>query len=114
MAQPIVPAPEPAAQAAVVVEGGAGDGGVRIVDERGEPGPSAPRDVGTERREDRGAPNGGYVADVEHTRGADMALVRLAENAARNWQFVPARKNDETVSSEVILHFMFRSSKAEP
>ena len=56
----------------------------------------------------------GYVADVEHTRGADMALVRLAENAARNWQFVPARKNDETVSSEVILHFMFRSPKAEP
>lgn len=57
----------------------------------------------------------GYVADVEHTsRGADKELVRLAENAARNWQFVPARRNDETVSSEVILHFMFRSSKAEP
>ena len=58
----------------------------------------------------------GYVADVEQaSRGADKQLVRLAEDAARNWQFVPARRNDESVSSELILHFMFKGpASAEP
>ena len=53
----------------------------------------------------------GHVAVVEQaSRGADSELVRLATDAARGWQFVPARKNDETVTSEVILHFTFPGS----
>jgi len=53
----------------------------------------------------------GHVAAVEQaSRGADSELVRLATDAARSWQFVPARKNDETVTSEVILHFTFPGS----
>jgi len=53
----------------------------------------------------------GNVAEVEQaSHGADRELVRLASNAAREWQFVPARRNDETVSSELILHFMFPGS----
>jgi hypothetical protein len=53
----------------------------------------------------------GNVAGVEQTsRGADSQLVRLASDAARSWQFVPARKNDETVTSELILHFTFPGS----
>ena len=65
VAEPIVPAPEPAAQAAVVVEGGAGDGSVRIVDERGEPGPAPQPDADTRRREDRTGPAGARVAYAE-------------------------------------------------
>jgi hypothetical protein len=53
----------------------------------------------------------GNVAEVEQaSHGADRELVRLASDAARSWHFVPARKNDETVSSELILHFMFPGS----
>jgi hypothetical protein len=54
----------------------------------------------------------GLVSGVEHTsNGANKDLVRLAENAARSWQFVPARRDDETVSSELILHFTFKSTQ---
>jgi hypothetical protein len=35
-------------------------------------------------------------------------LVRLASDAARRWQFEPARRNDEMVSSQLILHFKFK------
>jgi len=52
----------------------------------------------------------GKVSDIEPTRRADRRLVRLATDAARAWQFEPARRNDETVSSELILHFTFRPS----
>jgi TonB family protein len=54
----------------------------------------------------------GNVSDVEQTsRGASQELVRLASDAARSWQFVPARRDDETVSSELILHFKFPGSR---
>jgi protein TonB len=52
----------------------------------------------------------GNVADVEPaSHGADRQLVRLASDAARRWQFEPARRNDEMVTSQVILHFKFKS-----
>jgi TonB family protein len=50
----------------------------------------------------------GNVAEVEQaSRGGDRELVRVALDAARGWQFVPARKDDETVTSQLILHFRF-------
>jgi protein TonB len=54
----------------------------------------------------------GNVMDVEQaSRGADRQLVRVASDAARGWQFVPARRNDESVTSELILHFTFPGSR---
>jgi len=54
----------------------------------------------------------GNVTDVEQaSHGADRQLVRLASDAARNWHFAPARRNDETVTSELILHFTFPGSE---
>ena len=53
----------------------------------------------------------GNVAGVD-PRGGDRELARLAAEAARSWQFVPARRNDETVSSELILHFTFKGTAA--
>jgi TonB family protein len=56
----------------------------------------------------------GNVSEVEQaSRNADRQLVRLASDAARSWQFVPARNNDETVTSELILHFRFPGSRNE-
>jgi hypothetical protein len=55
----------------------------------------------------------GNVSSVD-PHGGDKELARLAADAARNWQFVPARRNDETVSSELILHFTFKSASARP
>jgi TonB family protein len=37
------------------------------------------------------------------TKGSDMAGAAL--NAARQWQFTPARKHDKPVASEMVLHF---------
>jgi hypothetical protein len=37
------------------------------------------------------------------TKGGDLAMPAL--NAARQWQFTPARKHDKAVASEMILHF---------
>jgi outer membrane biosynthesis protein TonB len=57
----------------------------------------------------------GNVSEVEQaSRGADKELVRLASDAARSWHFVPARRNDETVTSELILHFTFPGSQSVP
>ena len=53
----------------------------------------------------------GNVASAD-SRGGDKQLARLAVDAARNWQFVPARRNDETVSSELILHFTFKGAES--
>jgi outer membrane biosynthesis protein TonB len=39
------------------------------------------------------------------TKGSDLATVAL--NAARQWQFTPARKHDKPVASEMVLHFRF-------
>ena len=55
----------------------------------------------------------GNVSSVD-SHGGDKELARLAVDAARSWQFVPARRNDETVSSELILHFTFKGASAEP
>jgi hypothetical protein len=56
----------------------------------------------------------GNVASVD-ARGGDKELSRVAEEAARSWQFVPARRNDESVSSELILHFTFKGNgSAQP
>jgi TonB family protein len=55
----------------------------------------------------------GNVASAD-SRGGDRELSRLAVDAARSWQFVPARRNDETVTSELILHFTFKGTSAQP
>ena len=39
------------------------------------------------------------------TKGSDLAAAAL--NAARQWQFTPARKHDKPVASEMVLHFQF-------
>ena len=39
------------------------------------------------------------------TKGSDLAGAAL--NAARQWQFAPARKHDKPVPSEMVLHFRF-------
>jgi len=39
------------------------------------------------------------------TKGSDYAEAAL--NAARQWQFTPARKHDKPVASEMVLHFRF-------
>jgi len=49
----------------------------------------------------------GGVVRVEILSPKDEDLVQLASYAASNWHFVPARLNDKTVASEVILHFSF-------
>lgn len=49
----------------------------------------------------------GDVTRVELLSPRDEELVRLASYAANSWRFVPARLNDKTVASEVILHFSF-------
>jgi outer membrane biosynthesis protein TonB len=41
---------------------------------------------------------------------ADNHLVKLAMTAARQWQFSPARWNGQNVSSEMILHFVFKNA----
>src|SRR5437763_564068 len=63
--QQIGEAAEPAAHAALVVEDRAGERSVRIVDERGEPGPAAAGEAGGERRQAQAAPRGRAVADIE-------------------------------------------------
>jgi outer membrane biosynthesis protein TonB len=51
----------------------------------------------------------GRVSSVELvSHGSDRALVRLAGDAAYEWQFQPALMKDRPVSSEVIAHFRFR------
>jgi TonB family protein len=53
----------------------------------------------------------GRVASIEPaSKAGNPRLADLAADAARNWQFEPARRNDEQVSSELILHFTFRST----
>ncbi len=48
----------------------------------------------------------GNVSKVQAlTKGSDLASAAL--NAARQWQFTPARKHDKPVSSEMVLHFHF-------
>ncbi len=37
------------------------------------------------------------------TKGSDLSGAAL--NAARQWQFSPARKHDKPVASEMVLHF---------
>lgn len=49
----------------------------------------------------------GAVTRVELLSPKNEELVRLAAYAASDWRFVPARSNDKTVPSEVILHFSF-------
>ena len=49
----------------------------------------------------------GRVTRVELLSPKDEELVRLASYAASDWPFTPARLNDKTVPSEVILHFNF-------
>jgi TonB family protein len=57
----------------------------------------------------------GNVADIEQaSHAANKNLVRVASDAARSWRFVPARKNDETVPSELILHFTFPGATSTP
>ena len=50
----------------------------------------------------------GDVSNVELARGGDKQLIRLATDAARGWKFQPARIDQESVTSELILHFRFR------
>ena len=49
----------------------------------------------------------GKVTRVELLSPKVEELVRLASYAANDWPFTPARLNDKTVPSEVILHFNF-------
>jgi TonB family protein len=53
--------------------------------------------------------NTGRVTSVEVlSRETPPDFVRLAGNAAYDWQFDPAHLKDKAVSSEVIAHFRFR------
>ena len=56
----------------------------------------------------------GRVSSVEISGAADRHLMKLAADAAQRWQFQPARVNDEIVTSDMIIHFTFRRTKAEP
>lgn len=49
----------------------------------------------------------GHVTRVELLAPKDEELVRLASYAASDWSFTPARVNDRTVPSEVVIHFNF-------
>ena len=50
----------------------------------------------------------GNVSGVEVSKSHDRNLIKLAADAAQRWRFEPARLNDESVTSEMILHFTFR------
>ena len=53
----------------------------------------------------------GHVSSVEvlsHQTAAEF--VRLAGDAAYDWQFQPARIKDKAVASDIIAHFKFRPS----
>jgi hypothetical protein len=55
--------------------------------------------------------NTGRVTSVELlSRGTPADFVRLAGDAAYDWQFEPARLKDKPVSSEVIAHFRFHAA----
>ncbi len=49
----------------------------------------------------------GAVTRVELLSPKDEELVTLAAGAAGAWKFVPARLNDKTVPSQIIIHFWF-------
>jgi hypothetical protein len=49
----------------------------------------------------------GNVTRVELLSLPDEDLLTLAAYAARQWQFLPARRNNKVVASEIILHFRF-------
>jgi outer membrane biosynthesis protein TonB len=52
----------------------------------------------------------GNIFRTEVLRGkADNRLLTLASDAAKRWRFEPARLNSKPVSSQVLLHFMFRN-----
>ena len=50
----------------------------------------------------------GRVTEIFHARGNDPRLVELASDAARHWRFEPARRNQDPVECEMLLHFNFR------
>ena len=49
----------------------------------------------------------GRVTRVQLLSPKSEELVDVAANAASNWPFIPAKLNDMTIPSEVILHFTF-------
>ena len=49
----------------------------------------------------------GAVTRVELVTPKDDELLTLAADAASAWKFVPARLNDKTVPSQIIVHFWF-------
>jgi TonB family protein len=49
----------------------------------------------------------GRVTRVELLTPKEEELVRLASYAASDWSFTPARVNEKTVPSEVLMHFNF-------
>lgn len=49
----------------------------------------------------------GSVTRVELLSPKDEELLTLAVFAANGWKFVPARLNDQAVSSQIIIHFWF-------
>lgn len=49
----------------------------------------------------------GRVTRVELLTPKEEELIRLASYAASGWSFTPARVNDKTVPSEVLMHFNF-------
>jgi hypothetical protein len=51
----------------------------------------------------------GRVSQTELQNDADGNLAYVAMDAAKRWQFTPARLNDQVVSSEMILHFVFKN-----
>ncbi|HEV2444478.1 MAG TPA: hypothetical protein VGS58_01090 [Candidatus Sulfopaludibacter sp.] len=58
----------------------------------------------------------GQVDDVEWiaNRNRNPQFASLAINAARHWEFTPAREGDERVPGEVILHFRFLPEEPPP
>jgi TonB-like protein len=53
---------------------------------------------------------GGKVVKAEPVPGQDLhkLLIDAALNAARRWQFRPARSNDQAITSEMLLQFNFK------
>jgi hypothetical protein len=49
----------------------------------------------------------GAVTRVQLVTPKDEDLLTLAADAAGAWKFVPARLNDKTVPSQIIVHFYF-------
>lgn len=49
----------------------------------------------------------GAVTRVELVTPKDEDLLTFAADAAGAWKFVPARLNDKTVPSQIIVHFWF-------